>query len=134
MQKTILDFEKPRRRNKQYLRVLQDMFVAGEIGRHTAIDENILDTVAGCGATVVERVDLVAQQPAGLKEMDSCTKNSIKIQKCQKQILVREGSRKTKPLRAHDGGLVVCAGMKNHDILPRREGGGKKELRVGTCP
>jgi hypothetical protein len=78
VQKTILDFEKPRRRNKQYLRVLQHMFVAGEIGRHTAIDENILDTVAGRGATVVERVDLVAQQSTGLKKMDSCTKNCNK--------------------------------------------------------
>ena len=53
--------------------VLQHVFVAGEIGRHTAIDEYVLDSIAGRGASVVQRVDLIAQRSAGLKE-DTCTR------------------------------------------------------------
>ena len=59
--------------------VLQHVFVPSEIGRHTAIDEYVLDAIAGRGASVVQRVDLVAQGTAGLKQ-DTTHKNAIRYE------------------------------------------------------
>jgi hypothetical protein len=68
MAQCLVDKHKKFELKSSYMCVLQHVFVAGEIGRHTAIDEYVLDAIAGRGASVVQRVDLVAQRTASLKE------------------------------------------------------------------